>query len=93
MKYKKKHQYLIFTNSDLKVGVGVPVCVGAEGNVGRPDSALLDTSRNGFGGGKNDGGSGGAIELTVEVSVEVSGLLQSTDFANVEVCDLLIVYS
>lgn len=68
-------KHLIFTKSDLKVGVGGPGCDEVV-IVGRPGSGLLVTSRNGFGGGRKVGGSGGASEF-IEVSVDGRGRFHS----------------
>lgn len=88
--FKLKH--LIFTKSDLKVGVGGPGCDAADVN-GRPGSGgLLATKRNGFGGGKNVGAKGGAKEL-IDVSVEGKGRFHSADLPNEEVWVLLAEYS
>lgn len=72
-------RHLRFTKSDLKVGVGGPGWEEGAKLPGRPVSGLFVTKRNGFGGGINAGGSGGAREA-IEPSVEVNVLVQSLFF-------------
>lgn len=85
---KKILRHLRLTKSDLKVGVGGPAWGDGARLPGRPVSGLFVTSLNGFGGGMNAGGSGGASDV-IGLSDDPRVLAQSVFFAKFCVCDLL----